>query len=269
MSSAGNFGQEMMRILERGQLDFRAKLNQVIDDYIRVTVPNIFRSGTITTYTVEDMLRRFRTEIQNANQDLLQRFIQVASRQIFETYKVTAGPTESDLVQRTKDLDDTIKALTDTRKELKDTKRRTQTLANLIEEADASIQQLMEERDSLNTSVSETIRKYNEVSAEFKFNEDKMKEYEIKVNGVQTESNTALNILSKQLKEQEQKWHDKLVKEEKKWALKLLKLSMEKKSDSEKSPEKNSALSANEATDEQPPDDESSNYSSSSDTNTD
>lgn len=250
MSSAGNFGQEMMRILERGQLDFRQKLNEVIDNYIRVTVPNIFSRGTITTYTVEDMLRRFRVEVQNASQDLLQRFIQVASRQIFETYKVTAGPAESELSQRTAELQENQRVLQETSNELEETKRRTQTLANLIEEADASIQQLMEERDALNTSVSETIRKLNDASSENKFKADKIKDYEQKLIGYQSESNAALDTLSAKLKEQEQKWRERLEKEERKWQLKLLQASMDQKK--EPSPSTNSPQPVGDVTDSNP-----------------
>ncbi|MHA2363686.1 MAG: hypothetical protein ACXAC7_06995 [Candidatus Hodarchaeales archaeon] len=229
MASAGNlgqFGQEMMKILDRSQLEFRSKLNEIIDNYIKFSARDILRRGSITSYTVEDILRRFRSEILNFAQDNLQRFIQVSARQIFEIYKVTAGSLDAELNQRTTDLQETQLVLTETRKEFEDSKRRTQTLANLIEEADASIQQLMEERDSLNTTISETIRKYNEALAESNHKDEKLKELETKIDGHQSEASTAVNTLTSKLKDQEQKWRGRLEKEEQKWQLKLLQANL-------------------------------------------
>ena len=99
---------------------------------------------------------------------------------------------------------------------------KTQTLANLIEEADASISQLMEERESLNTSVSETIKKLKETEKLAKEQDQKLKDYEKKFNELQTESSAAIDSLTKKLKDQEIKWKEKLESEKQIFELKLL-----------------------------------------------
>ena len=121
---------------------------------------------------------------------------------------------------------DTKKSLEETQKELNDANNRVQSLANLIEEADVSIQSLMEERDSLHTSVSETIKKYNEVEKDYKTGEAKIKKYEAQLAAMENEASTALDNLASKLADQERKWQEKFEREEKKWQLRLLEATM-------------------------------------------
>jgi hypothetical protein len=110
----------------------------------------------------------------------------------------------------------------------------------LIEEADVSIQSLMEERDSLHTSVSETIRKYNEVQKDFESSQTKIKKYEAQLAAMENEASTALDNLASKLADQERKWQEKFEREEKKWQLRLLEATMKKSEGKEsQSPFKN------------------------------
>ena len=159
-SNTQQFGQEMMRVLDRGQLELRSRFSQMIDEFIKQS-PNLLRRGPLTTYSVEDLLTRLRNELLQGSADLLQRFVGVSSRQIFEVYKAFASSLEQELSGTLEQLNQTRGLLQETSSSYEKESNKTQTLANLIEEADASISQLMEERESLNTSVSETIKILN------------------------------------------------------------------------------------------------------------
>ena len=220
-SNTQQFGQEMMRVLDRGQLELRSRFSQMIDEFIKQS-PNLLRRGPLTTYSVEDLLTRLRNELLSGSADLLQRFVGVSSRQIFEVYKAFASSLEQDLSSNLDQLTQTRKILQELTSKYEKESTKTQTLANLIEEADASISQLMEERESLNTSVSETIKKLKETEKLVKEQDQKIQEYEKKFNDLQTESNSAIDSLTKKLKDQETKWKEKLESEKQIFELKLL-----------------------------------------------
>jgi chromosome segregation ATPase len=220
-SNTQQFGQEMMRVLDRGQLELRQRFTVLIDEFIK-QAPNLLRRGPITAYTVEDLLTRLRQELLQTSTDLLQRFVGVSSRQIFEIYRTFAGNLETDYGQTLEQLNETKRLLAETQELLEKEQKRTQTLANLIEEADSSISQLMEERESLNTSVSETIRKLREVEREKTEIENKIAEYESQIKKIQEEANETIASLTKKLQEQETKWKEKYEKDKQLWELKLL-----------------------------------------------
>ena len=220
-SNTQQFGQEMMRVLDRGQLELRSRFSQMIDEFIKQS-PNLLRRGPITTYTIEDLLTRLRNELLQSSADLLQRFVGVSSRQIFEVYKTFSGSLEQELGAALEQLEQTRMILTENQDSLNKESNKTQTLANLIEEADASISQLMEERESLNTTISETIRKFNETDRIKKEQEGKIRELEKKLGEIQNESSAAIDNLTKKLKEQELKWKEKLESEKQIFELKLL-----------------------------------------------
>lgn len=220
-SNTQQFGQEMMRVLDRGQLELRSKFSQMIDEFIKQS-PNLLRRGPLTTYSVEDLLTRLRNELLSGSADLLQRFVGVSSRQIFEVYKAFAGALEQELSSTLEQLNQTRRILQDTTGSFEKESTKTQTLANLIEEADASISQLMEERESLNTSVSETIKKLKETEKIAKDQDQKLKDYEKKLADLQAESSQMIDSLTKKLKEQDAKWKEKLESEKQIFELKLL-----------------------------------------------
>ena len=220
-SNTQQFGQEMMRVLDRGQLELRSRFSQMIDEFIKQS-PNLLRRGPLTTYSVEDLLTRLRNELLQGSADLLQRFVGVSSRQIFEVYKAFAGALEQELSSTLEQLNQTRQSLQDTNSSYEKESNKTQTLANLIEEADASISQLMEERESLNTSISETIKKLKETEKLAKEQDQKIKDYEKKLSELQTESSQAIDSLTKKLKEQDTKWKEKLESEKQIFELKLL-----------------------------------------------
>ena len=220
-SNTQQFGQEMMRVLDRGQLELRSKFSQMIDEFIKQS-PNLLRRGPLTTYSVEDLLTRLRNELLSGSADLLQRFVGVSSRQIFEVYKAFAGALEQELSSTLEQLKQTRRILQDTTGYFEKESTKTQTLANLIEEADASISQLMEERESLNTSVSETIKKLKETEKIAKEQDQKLKDYEKKLADLQAESSQMIDSLTKKLKEQDAKWKEKLESEKQIFELKLL-----------------------------------------------
>jgi len=220
-SNTQQFGQEMMRVLDRGQLDLRSRFSQMIDEFIKQS-PNLIRRGTLTSYSVEDLLVRLRNELLQGSADLLQRFVAVSSRQIFEVYKAFASSLEQELTTNVDQLSQTRTQLQEMISLYEKEVNKTQTLANLIEEADASISQLMEERESLNTSVSETIKKLKETEKLAKEQSQKIKEYEKKLNDLQAESTQAVDSLTKKLREQDTKWKEKLESEKQIFELKLL-----------------------------------------------
>lgn len=220
-SNTQQFGQEMMRVLDRGQLELRSRFSQMIDEYIKQS-PNLLRRGPLTTYSVEDLLTRLRNELLQGSADLLQRFVGVSSRQIFEVYKAFAGALEQELSSTADQLNQTRSMLQEVTTTYEKESNKTQTLANLIEEADASISQLMEERESLNTSVSETIKKLKETEKISKEQNQKIQDYETKFNELQAESTAAIDSLTKKLKDQELKWKEKLENEKQLFELKLL-----------------------------------------------
>ena len=220
-SNTQQFGQEMMRVLDRGQLELRSRFSQMIDEFIKQS-PNLLRRGPLTTYSVEDLLTRLRNELLQGSADLLQRFVGVSSRQIFEVYKAFAGSLEQELSSTLEQLKQIRGSLQESNSSLDKETNKTQTLANLIEEADASISQLMEERESLNTSVSETIKKLKETERLAKEQDQKLKDYEKKFNELQSESSAAIDSLTKKLKDQEIKWKEKLESEKQIFELKLL-----------------------------------------------
>ena len=220
-SNTQQFGQEMMRVLDRGQLELRSKFSQMNDEFIKQS-PNLLRRGPLTTYSVEDLLTRLRNELLSGSADLLQRFVGVSSRQFFEVYKAFAGALEQELSSTLEQLNQTRRILQDTTGSFEKESTKTQTLANLIEEADASISQLMEERESLNTSVSETIKKLKETEKIAKDQDQKLKDYEKKLADLQAESSQMIDSLSKKLKEQDAKWKEKLESEKQIFELKLL-----------------------------------------------
>ncbi|MHA2106045.1 MAG: hypothetical protein ACW981_21665 [Candidatus Hodarchaeales archaeon] len=219
------FGQNLMRLLDQGSVDHRNKITQIVDDFIR-TFPQMLRGGQITQYTVETILRRFKEQLIRSEGELMHKYTIVASRQIYQLFQKNLGSMETDFVQRKKDLVDTKQSLEETQKDLNDANNRVQSLANLIEEADVSIQSLMEERDSLHTSVSETIRKYNEVQKDFESAQAKIKKYEAQLAAMENEASTALDNLASKLADQERKWQEKFEREEKKWQLRLLEATM-------------------------------------------
>jgi len=221
-SNSQQFGQEMMRVLDRGQLELRSRFSQMIDEYIKQS-PNLLRRGPLTTYSVEDLLTRLRNELLNGSADLLQRFVGVSSRQIFEVYKAFAGALEQELLSTIEQLNQTRKQLMESNGSFEKESGKTQTLANLIEEADASISQLMEERESLNTSVSETIKKLKETEKLVKEQEQKIRDYEKKLSDSHGESTQIIDSLTKKLKDQEAKYKEKLEKEKQIYELELLK----------------------------------------------
>jgi DNA repair exonuclease SbcCD ATPase subunit len=220
-SNTQQFGQEMMRVLDRGQLELRSRFAQMIDEFIKQS-PNLLRRGPLTTYSVEDLLTRLRNELLQSSADLLQRFVGVSSRQIFEVYKAFAGALEQELASTIEQLNQTRKKYSETMDSYDKESSKTQTLANLIEEADASISQLMEERESLNTSISETIKKLKETEKIAKDQDQKIKDYEQMLNKMQSESSAAIDTLTKKLKDQEVKWKEKLESEKQLFELKLL-----------------------------------------------
>lgn len=220
-SNTQQFGQEMMRVLDRGQLELRSRFSQMIDEFIKQS-PNLLRRGPLTSYSVEDMLTRLRNELLQGSADLLQRFVGVSSRQIFEVYKAFASSLEQELSSTLDQLNQTRNILQETSSSYDKESNKTQTLANLIEEADTSISQLMEERDSLNTSVSETIKKLKQTEKLAKEQEQKIIDYEKKIAEVQIESTAAIDSLTKKLKDQETKWKEKLENEKQIFELKLL-----------------------------------------------
>ncbi len=220
-SNTQQFGQEMMRVLDRGQLEIRSRFSQMIDEFIKQS-PNLLRRGPLTTYSVEDLLTRLRNELLQGSADLLQRFVGVSSRQIFEVYKAFAGALEQELSSTLDQLNQTRNTLQEVNTTYEKESNKTQTLANLIEEADASISQLMEERESLNTSVSETIKKLKETEKIMREQDQKIKDYEVKITELQTESSAAIDSLTKKLKDQELKWKEKLENEKQLFELKLL-----------------------------------------------
>lgn len=220
-SNTQQFGQEMMRVLDRGQLELRSRFSQMIDEFIKQS-PNLLRRGPLTTYSVEDLLTRLRNELLQGSADLLQRFVAVSSRQIFEVYKAFASSLEQELSSTSDQLNQTRKTLQEVTSSFENESGKTQTLANLIEEADASISQLMEERESLNTSVSETIKKLKEVEKISREQNQKIKDYEKKLADLQAESTQAVDSLTTKLREQETKWKEKLESEKQIFELKLL-----------------------------------------------
>ena len=220
-SNTQQFGQEMMRVLDHGQLELRGQFSQMIDEFIKQS-PNLLRRGTLTVYSVEDLLTKLRNALQQGSADLLLSFVNRSSRQIFEVYKVFASSLEQELSSNLDQLTQTRKMLQEITSTYEKESNKTQTLANLIEEADASISQLMEERESLNTSVSETIKKLREHEKIVKDQEQKIKDYEKKIADLQTESSLAIDSLTKKLKDQEIKWKEKLESEKQIWELKLL-----------------------------------------------
>lgn len=219
------FGQSLMRLLDQGSVDHRNKMNQIIDDFIR-SFPQMLRGGQITQYTVETILRRFKDQITRSEGELMHKYTIVASRQVYQLFQKNLGNIETEFVQTKKDLAETKKSLEATRKELSEANNKVQSLANLIEEADVSIQSLMEERDSLHTSVSETIKKYNEVQKELDQTKTTIKKYESQLAAMQNEASSALDNLATKLSDQEKKWQDRLEREEKKWQLRLLEATM-------------------------------------------
>ena len=220
-SNQQQFGQEMMRVLDRGQLELRQRFSAMIDEFIKQS-PNLLRRGPITAYTVEDLLTRLRHELLQSSADLLQRFVGVSSRQIFEVYKTFAGNLEQDFTSTASQLNEASGLLTETKDLYEKEQVRTQTLANLIEEADSSISQLMEERESLNTSVSETIRKLRETERDKSELEAKIPEYEAQIKKIQEESKQTVDSLTAKLREQDAKWKEKYEKDKQLWELKLL-----------------------------------------------
>ncbi|MFW9928530.1 MAG: hypothetical protein ACFFD1_03985 [Candidatus Thorarchaeota archaeon] len=219
------FGQNLMRLLDAGSLDHRNKMNQIIDDFIR-GFPQMLRGGQITQYTVETILRRFKDQIIRSEGELMHKYTIVASRQVYQLFQQHMGNIETNFVSNKRELTETKTSLDQTKKDLTDSNNRVQSLANLIEEADVSIQSLMEERDSLHTSISETIKKYNEVQKELDIANSKIKKYEDQLAAMQDEAGTALDNLANKLSDQERKWQEKFEREEKKWQLRLLEATM-------------------------------------------
>ena len=219
------FGQNIMRILDQAAIDSQNKLTIVVDDFIR-NFPQMIRGGQITQYTVESVLRRFRSDVLKAEQELMHRNTTVSARQIYALFQQQSNSIENQFVHQKNELTELKKQLEQVTLELNDSNNRVQSLANLIEEADVSIQSLMEERDSLHNSVSETIKKYNEVQKENEIFQQKIKKYETQLSAMQNEASSALDNLSSKLADQEKKWQEKFEREERKWQLRLLEASM-------------------------------------------
>ena len=219
------FGQNIMRILDQAAIDSQNKLTIVVDDFIR-NFPQMIRGGQITQYTVENILRRFRSDVLKAEQELMHRNTTVSARQIYALFQQQSNSIENQFVHQKAELTEVKKQLEQVSLDLNNSNGRVQSLANLIEEADSSIQNLMEERDSLHNSVSETIKKYNEVQKENEILQQKIKKYETQLSAMQNEASSALDNLSSKLADQEKKWQEKFEREERKWQLRLLEASM-------------------------------------------
>ncbi|HKZ40577.1 MAG TPA: hypothetical protein VJ044_06415 [Candidatus Hodarchaeales archaeon] len=218
-------GQNLMRILDQGSADIRGKMTQIIDDFIK-SFPQMIRGGQITQYTVESILRKFRNDILKAEQELLQRYTNVASRQIFQLFQQFTGSSETEIVQKKSQISELQTSLQSTRNELSEANNRVASLANLIEEANVSIQSLMDERDSLYTSVSETTRKFNEIQKELEETKAKAKNFESQLSSIEKEASGALDSLAAKLSDQEKKWQDRLDREKKVWELKYVEKSI-------------------------------------------